>query len=73
MAKQNISYADAVNEIDEIMQQIENGELDVDNLTEKVKRVSMLIKFCKAKLRSTEDEINTILGEEKEDDEQDML
>jgi len=29
MSKQKISYKDAVNEIEEILKQIENGELDV--------------------------------------------
>jgi exodeoxyribonuclease VII small subunit len=68
MSKQKISYSDAVNEIEEILNQIENGELDVDELTEKVKRVTMLIKSCKSKLKATEEEINTILGEEDKED-----
>jgi exodeoxyribonuclease VII small subunit len=68
MSKQKISYSEAVNEIEEILNQIENGELDVDELSEKVKRVTLLIKICKSKLKSTEEEINTILGEEGKDD-----
>ena len=68
MSKQKISYSDAVNEIEEILKQIENGELDVDELSEKVKRVSSLIKICKSKLKSTEEEINAILAEEGEED-----
>ena len=68
MSKQKISYSDAVNEIEEILNQIENGELDVDELTEKVKRVTSLIKICKSKLKSTEEELNTILGEEDKED-----
>jgi len=68
MSKQKISYSEAVNEIEEILNQIENGELDVDELSEKVKRVTLLIKICKSKLKSTEEEINTILGEQGKDD-----
>ena len=68
MSKQKISYSDAVNEIEEILKQIENGELDVDVLSEKVKRVTLLIKICKSKLKSTEEEINTILGEEDKEE-----
>jgi len=69
MSKQKISYSEAVNEIEEILSQIENGELDVDELTEKVKRVTMLIKICKTKLKSTEEELKSILGEKDADDE----
>jgi exodeoxyribonuclease VII small subunit len=67
--KQKMTYTDAVREIEEILRQIEEGEPDVDQLTEKVKRVTTLIKFCKAKLKSAEEEINAILGEEDEDEE----
>lgn len=67
MPKKNITYAEAISEIEEIVEKIENNELDVDELTENVKRVSDLIKFCKAKLRSTEDEVEKILKDfEKE-------
>ncbi len=68
MSKQKISYSEAVNEIEEILNHIENGELDVDELTEKVKRVTLLIKICKTKLKSTEEELKSILGEEDHDE-----
>lgn len=61
MPKKIITYAEAISEIEEIVEKIENNELDVDELTENVKRVSDLIKFCKAKLRSTEEEVEKIL------------
>ena len=69
MSKQKISYSEAVNEIEEILSQIENGELDVDELTEKVKRVTILIKICKTKLKSTEEELKSILEEKDMADE----
>lgn len=63
MTKKKISYQEAVDEIEEILSQIENEELDVDELSEKVKRVSTLIKFCKEKLFKTEEEVEKILNE----------
>ena len=63
MATKKMNYKDAVNEIDEILQKIENEELDVDELSQKVKRVSTLIKFCKEKLHNTEAEVESILKE----------
>lgn len=61
MAKKDISYNDAVEEIEEILHQIENEELDIDILSEKVKRVSTLLKLCKKKLHQTEVEVQKIL------------
>lgn len=44
-----------------ILEQIESGEPDVDELSGKVKRASELIKVCRKKLKSTEEEIGKIL------------
>lgn len=61
MTKKNIGYSEAMKEIETILRQIEQDELDVDDLSEKVKRVSMLIKTCKEKLQNTESEVEKIL------------
>ena len=63
MATKKLTYQEAVNEIDEILNKIENDELDVDELSAKVKRVSTLIKLCKEKLHKTEAEVENILKE----------
>lgn len=63
MTSKTISYKEAVAEIEVILEKIENEELDVDDLTEKVKRVSLLIKLCKEKLHNTEQEVEKILKE----------
>ena len=47
MTKTNISYSEAISEIEKILAQIEKEELDVDELTNKVKRVAALLKICK--------------------------
>jgi exodeoxyribonuclease VII small subunit len=61
MAKKNLSYSEAIAEIESIVERIENNELDIDELAQNVKRVAELIKFCKAKLKSTEEEVEKIL------------
>ena len=63
MNKKKGTYKEAITEIEEILAQIENNELDVDELSEKVKRVSLLINVCKDKLKNTEEEIEKILRE----------
>ena len=61
MTKKNLSYGDAVNQIEEILYKIENDEMDVDELTKLVKNASELIKYCKSRLYETENEIDKIL------------
>jgi exodeoxyribonuclease VII small subunit len=63
MTKKNQSYAEAIANIEEILQQVETGELDVDELAGKVKQASELLKLCKSKLFNTEKEIEKILKE----------
>lgn len=58
-----MTYNEAISEIEEILDKIENGQLDVDELTEKVKRVAVLLKMCREKLKSANDEVVKILKE----------
>jgi exodeoxyribonuclease VII small subunit len=55
------NYKAAFEELQLIVSEIENGEISVDELSEKVKRASQLIRLCKAKLTSTEEDIEKIL------------
>ena len=64
MTKEKPSYSEAIAEIEEILVKIEQGDLDVDELTKSVKRVTNLLNLCKNKLRKTEDEIGKILDGE---------
>lgn len=65
--EKKISYTEAISELELIVTEIEEGEITIDTLSEKVKRASELIKICKDKLRATEADVNKILGEIKED------
>lgn len=60
MAKE-IKYEEAVRQLEEIVGQMENDELDIDDLTEKLKAAQKLIKFCKDKLTKTDAEIKKAL------------
>ncbi len=63
MAKEKTSYDDAVREIEIILEKIEGGDLGVDELAEKVRRVSELLKLCRDRLHKTEAQIDKILDE----------
>lgn len=65
MSKQP-NYTEAYSELQTIIADIEDGQISVDELSEKVKRAAMLIKICKQKLNSTEEDVNKILKELEE-------
>lgn len=60
MAKKAKTYNESIKELEAILDRIESGELDVDVLTEAVKRASEIIKACKEKLYKTDEEIKKI-------------
>ena len=62
------SYSVAFTELQAIVTEIEEGEISVDELSAKVKRAAQLIKICKAKLSSTEEDVNKILKELETED-----
>lgn len=65
MAKKTITYSEAYSEIEKIIEEIESDELEIDYLSEKVERVSELLKICKSKLFDTEKAVEKILKEIK--------
>lgn len=64
-----LKYKDAIGELEAIVEEIEGETVDVDVLTEKVKRAALLIKYCKAKLKKTDDEVKKVLEEFGKEDE----
>ncbi len=52
------SYDDAVTELQALVAAVEDETVGIDDLENKVKRASVLVQFCREKLRSTEDTIN---------------
>ncbi len=60
---EKVNYTEAFEELQGIVLEIEQGEISVDELSEKVKRAAQLIKICKSKLTTTEEDVNKILNE----------
>ncbi len=63
MMTENPNYTEAFEELQTIVQEIEEGEISVDELSEKVKRAAHLLKICRNKLTATEEDVNRILKE----------
>ena len=61
--KKHLTYSEAISELEKIVNQIENEEVDVDILAEKIKRAAYLMTFCKNKLKGTEGEVKKLLTE----------
>ena len=59
----NITYTEAFEELKEIVDQLENDNISVDELTEKMKRATVLMKICRDKLTKTEEEVNNTIAE----------
>ncbi len=62
MAKE-IKYEQALTQLEEIVEQMENNELNIDELGEQLKKAQKLVKLCKDKLTKTDEEIKKILTE----------
>lgn len=56
-----MKYEEAVQELQNIIQQLESDEVNMDNLLDKVQRAKELLVFCKSKLRNVESEVNEVL------------
>jgi exodeoxyribonuclease VII small subunit len=51
------TYTQAMQRLETILVQLEEGTATVDTLSELVKEAADLVKFCREKLRNTEDEV----------------
>ena len=65
-----IKYAKAVKRLDEILEKIESEEIDVDELSERVKEAVELIRLCKDKLTKAEMEVHQVVEDFKIDDQE---
>lgn len=63
MSKKKLSYQSAMEELQTIVAQLEANTVGIDELSEKVKRAAELVKFCQDKLRTTEEEMNSLFEE----------
>ena len=59
-----MKYEQAVRELEEFVERMENVELDIDQLSEKLKRANTLVKLCKDNLTKTDEEIKKLLSED---------
>ena len=56
-----MKYTEAFDELQKIVSAMEEGQIGIDELAEKVKRATELIRICRFKLTSTEGDVQKIL------------
>lgn len=62
MSKQKLTYTDAVSELETILHELENNqEVNMDLISEKIKRAAFLMEFCKKQLHELDMELEKML------------
>jgi exodeoxyribonuclease VII small subunit len=62
MANEILTYKSAFDELTKINNSIMSNDIDVDSLSEKVKRAMYLVDFCNGKLKTVREEIDSLLN-----------
>ncbi|MDE6988386.1 MAG: exodeoxyribonuclease VII small subunit, partial [Bacteroides acidifaciens] len=55
--------------LEKIVRQIDNNELDIDVLSEKIKEANEIIAFCTQKLTKADQEVEKLLKERRQSEE----
>lgn len=63
METNELSYNQAITELEQILAKMQSDNCDIDNLAAYTARSLELLKVCKAKLLKTDDELKKILAE----------
>lgn len=61
-AHDDIGYADAVGELDDILAELERADVDVDVLADRVARAAHLIGVCRARISAARLQIDRVVA-----------
>ena len=59
--EEKLTYKSAMDERERLVKLLEEKKMVVDELSEKVNRMAVLVEFCKGKLHRTEEDVNNVL------------
>lgn len=65
-AKKKETYSQAMNRLETIVRQIDNNELEIDQLAEKIKEANEIITYCSNRLTQAEQEVEKLLTQKQE-------
>ena len=69
MAAKKETYLQAMERLEKIVRQLDNNELDIDVLSEKIKEANEIIAFCTQKLTKADQEVEKLLKERRQSEE----
>ena len=58
---EEIGYADAMRELDDILEELERDDLDVDVLAARVQRASELIQLCRTRIARAQADVDKVV------------
>lgn len=58
---EEMTYARALERLEEIVNEIQGGKLDIDALANVLKEADEIIKFCRGKLFKVDEEVKAVL------------
>ena len=67
MNLQEMTYEQAMSQLETLTRQAEDGTLPIDQLASKLKDAQQLLQFCKQKLTAAEEEVEKLLNASKSD------
>lgn len=56
-----LTYEQAMQRLETIVAELEEGRLDLDTLVDKVKEAGELVKYCRDRLRGVSSDLDTLL------------
>lgn len=62
--KKELSFEEAYEQLSKINQQLQDGEIGIDKMSETVKQALDLVQYCKQKLRSIDEQLEQIVSQE---------
>lgn len=60
------TYDEALAELQQLLEQLQAGQQNLDEMYRRVERAAFLIRLCRERLRHTEDRVNELLNDEEE-------
>lgn len=63
-----LTYSHAVKRLEQIMQDMENGDMDVDQLVDTLQEALTLIAFCKKRLTEVDSALHDVIDNQQDSD-----
>ncbi len=65
------TYVEAITELEDIIASLQDPDCDIDTMVAKTRRGAFLLKYCRSRLTTISQELDTILDDIRETPEQD--